>query len=289
MSFSHGTATDAALSATGTDKQRLHLDPKEFRMELGELAKEVKALVHIARKVGKNNKIVVKGGEEVGPKQLNAMVADHNRRLKQLSKNYSARGRRKRGVASTRVRREGAGFDAPVFLRQPLIDFLRAADFGLTPDGQRVNDVLAPFLESGILNRSTLTPLIVIYSHTKLRDVEQGVDKNGKAKEKIFYHVDPVMQKYLGPYVAELVAADKAKTGAQMVDKKGNTKLRFDPKRFGYARFQSIVNPGVYKKEELTPEQAAFLEVPANKASLEQSLKGLQEVLSATREKVTGK
>ena len=283
MSFSHGSATEPAMSATGDDKQRLHLDPAEFRQELKQLTEEVKALVRVARKVGKNNKVLIKGGEEVGPKQLNAMVADHNRRVKNLAKNYVARGRRKRGAGVPKRQNAGAGFNNPVYLRPELVNFLRTANFGTAANGQQISELLSSFLDSGILSRSTLTPLLVIYAFRNgLRNVEQGVDKNGKPKKRIFFSAGPAMQSTLGPWLAQLEAADKAKTTAQLTDAKGNVKPRFDRNRFLYSRLQSIVNPGIVPKDQLTAPQQTILENPEVKGALAQ----LQTILTATREQV---
>lgn len=282
MSFSRGTATEAAMSATGQDKQRLHLDPKEFREELSELAQEVKDLVRIARKVGKSGKIRIEGGEEIGAKQLNAMVSDHNRRLRNLNRNYLARGRKKRGVATTR-KRAGAGFDNPVFLRPELVNFLRTANFGTAANSESISALLAPFLEQGVLSRSVLTPLMVIYVfRNNLRMTEQGRDKQGKDKERIFFRAGPAMEQTLGPWLAALEAKDRAKTDAQLVDKKGNPKPRFDRNKFIYSRLQSVVNQGIIPKSQLSEQQLAYVELPAVKSGLA----SLQQIVSATREQV---
>ena len=267
----------AALSMHGaTDKERLNLTPAEFRQQLALHTAEVKDLVRMALKVGalkSGQHLKLSNGQTFGRKELNALVSQHNRTLRQLTKNYTARGTRKRRVTQP-GRRQGEGFAKGSFLQEDLINFLKNANFGTvngpSGGGQAVRDVIAPLLEKGLLSRSLLTVLLTIYEFANgLRTVVDG---------KKYFSAGPEMERYLGAYLAQLEASDRAKTDADLVDKKGKMKPRFDRRRFVYNRLQSIANPGIFEADQLTEQHRAYLE----DAGVKQALQDAQSVLSAT-------
>ena len=284
LAFNQASATSAAMThGEGTDKVRMHLSPAEFGQQLNVLAAEVKDLVKMARKVGalkSGQTLELSNGETFGAKELNNLVSQHVRTLRQLKKNYTARGTRRPRSDVTKAgvpRRKGEGFAKGSFMKPELVEFIRHANFGTVGGpaggGQNVRDVLAPLLEASLLSRSLLTVLFTIYEFAnRLRTEVDG---------KKFFSAGPEMNKYLGPYLTQLEAEDRAKTDAEMVDKKGTVKPRFDRNRFVYNRLQSIVKPGLYTTDELDAEHLAAIESP----QIKQALKDAQEVLSSTLKK----
>lgn len=275
------TSGSPAMSAQGaTDKARMHLTPAEFGQQLNVLAQEVKDLVKMARRVGalrSGQTLKLENGDSFGAKELNSLVSEHTRTLRQLKKNYTARGTRKPRSNVTKAgaeRKKGDGFAKGSFLRPELLAFLQNANFGgvLGPaGGQPVRDVIAPLLKAGLLSRSLLTVLFTIYQFVNKLRFE---DADGKK----FFSAGPDMNKYLGPYLSQLEAADRAKSDAEMVDKKGHAKLRFDRNRFVYNRLQSIVQPGLFSKDELDQDRLEYIENP----QVKQALQDAQTALSAT-------
>lgn len=274
--FTPATEESPAMSATGaSEKEMKHLSTQEFGQQLSLLAAEVKDLVKMARKVGSlkpGKSLVLANGEKFGAKELNALVSRHNRTLKQLKKNYVARGTRKRRVQEPgKERKAGAGFDHGSFLREPLVDFLRTANFGGVngpAGGEPIRDVIAPLLENNLLSRSILTVLFTIYELANgLRFEEDG---------KKYFRAGPDMVKFLGPYLSTLESQDRAKSDEEMLDAKGNPKPRFDRNKFVYNRLQSIGNPGVRPKRDLKAEELEYLENPQVKETLE----SVQEIVS---------
>lgn len=260
------TADTPAMSRTGeTDKERMHLTPAEFGQQLSLLSADVKSLVKVARKVGAlkpGQKLKLADGQEMGAKELNALVTRHTKTLKTLKKNYTARGtRKKRAVDPSKTRNNE--FSKGSFLRQPLLDFVSTANFGGVngpSGGQNIRDVLRPLLEAGLLSRAILTILFTIYEFANgLR-----TEVNGKK----YFSAGPDMERHLGPYLTALENADRAKTEAQLMDKKGNVKPRFDRNRFVYNRLQSIVQPGLFPTSELDADRVAYLDNPQVKKML---------------------
>ena len=280
VTITPATSTTPAMSAQGgTDKARMHLTPAEFGQQLNILAQEAKDLVKMARRVGalrSGQSLKLANGESFGAKELNGLVSRHTRTLRQLKKNYTARGTRKPRSNVTKAgvaRKKGDGFAKGSFLRPELLAFLQNANFGgvLGPaGGQSVREVIAPLLQAGLLSRSLLTVLFTIYEFVNGLRFEQDGKK--------FFSAGPDMQKFLGPYLSQLEAADRAKTDAEMVDKKGNPKLRFDRNRFVYNRLQSIVQPGLFSKGELDQQRLDYIE----NAQVKQALQDAQTALSAT-------
>ena len=89
----------------------------------------------MARKVGaaKAGHYELADGTSFGAKELNALVSRHNKTLKQLKKNYTARGSRKKRSPLTKsgaVRKTGDGFKKGSYLRPELVAFLQNANFG---------------------------------------------------------------------------------------------------------------------------------------------------------------
>lgn len=251
------TTTTPALSEVGKDdKERLHLTPAEFAHQLKVLGDETRDLVKVARKVGalkSGEHYRMPNGETVGTRELNAMVTAHNRKLKQLKKNYVARSKRKSKVGQVKAGRKGEGFGKASFLAQPLIDFLRSANFGnVAGTSTPLRDVLAPALEYGILSRAILTPLLTIYEFVNGHRFEVDGKK--------FFRAGPEMERFLGPYLTALEAEDRAKSDADLVDKKGNTKPRFSRKQFVFNRLQSLVTPGLVPNATLSDEQKRYVE-----------------------------
>ena len=277
INFTPATEDSPAMSATGSNENEMkHLSTQEFGQQLSLFAADVKHLVKMGRKVGalKTGKsLTLPNGEKFGVKELNALVSRHNKALKQLKKNYVARGKRKRRTAKPgKERKAGEGFTKGSFLRDPLIDFLRTANLGGTrgpQGGESLNEVIEGLLDAGLLSRSILTVLFTIYEFANgLRFEDDG---------KKYFRAGPDMVKFLGPYLSTLEATDRAKTDEEMLDKKGNPKPRFDRNKFVYNRLQSIGNPGIVPKDELDEAQVDYLENP----QVKQRLKDVQDIVSS--------
>ena len=274
VNITFATATSPALSENGeTEKERQNLTVQEFAAQLKASGQEVRDLVKIARRVGalKSGQHLTINGEEFGAKQLNTLVSTHIRTLRQLKKNYTARGTKKKRVQRESAR-QGLGFGTPSFLEAPLVEFLRGADLGFVPNTKtRLQDVLEPVLQYGILSRAIMTPLLTIYEfHNGLRFEQDG---------KKFFRAGPQMEKYLNPYLSALEASDRAKSAAEMTDKNGKQKLRFDRNKFVYNRLQSIVNPGFRAQDSLNETEKQYVNSPEIQATLQ----NIQAVVSAAK------
>ena len=278
VNIQFATATTPALSEHGeTDKERQNLTPQEFAAQLKASAADVRSLVKLARKVGalKSGQRMTIAGEEFGAKELNTLVSTHIRTMKQLKKNYTARGTKKKRVPRANAK-QGLGFAQPSFLEAPLVEFLRAADLGTIPNTKtRLQDVLEPVLQYGILSRAIMTPLLTIYEfHNGLRFEQDG---------KKFFRAGPQMEKFLGPYLTALEASDRAKTAEEMTDKNGKAKLRFDRNKFVYNRLQSIVNPGFRAQDSLNATEKQYVE----SKDIQNTLAQIQAVVSAAKANVS--
>ena len=284
VNISVATATTPAMSENGeTDKERQNLSVQEFSAQLKASGQEVRDLVKLARKVGalkSGQQLRLPNNELFGAKELNAAVSSHIKTLKQLKKNYTARGSKKKRSLTTKAgeaRRPGEGFAHPSFLREPLVNFLRTANFGFVPGTkQPLREILEPVLQYGILSRAIMTPLLTIYEFVNGHRFDV-VGEDGKTKK--FFKAGPEMVQNLGPYLSALEAADKAKSDAEMTDKNGKMKPRFDRNKFVYNRLQSIVNPGFRPQTELEPNEVEYIAQPV----LKEALANIQAVVSAAK------
>ena len=278
LTITPATPTTPAMSSQGaTEKERMHLSPAEFGQQLSLLARDAKDLVKMARKVGHlkpGQSLKLSNGETMGVKELNALVTRHGKTLKQLKKNYTARGSRKKRSAVTKsgaLRKAGEGFTKGSFLTPELLAFVQNANFaGVSgpKGGTPIREVLAPLLEAGLLSRSILTVLLTIYEFANgLR-----TEVNGKK----YFRAGPEMERYLAPYLSALENADRAKSDAQMTDAKGNLKPRFSRNQFVYNRLQSIANQGLIPTDDLDAERKNYIE----NQQVKDLLKQVQDVLS---------
>lgn len=278
VNITFATATTPAMSMSGeTEKEKMHLTPAEFAAQLKATGQEVKDLVKIARKVGalkSGQHLTLPDGSSFGAKELNTLVSTHIKTMKQLKKNYVARGSKKKRSLLTKdgvARKQGKGFGQASFLEAPLVNFLRTANFGMVPGtNQPLRNVLEPVLEAGILSRAIMTPLLTIYEFVNGLRFE---DADGKK----FFRAGPEMVQHLGPYLAALEAQDRALTDAQLTSKNGQRKLRFDRNKFVYNRLQSIVKPGFKSQDALSAEEKAYLAQP----QVEELLRQIQAVVSS--------
>lgn len=187
------TPTTPAMSENGaTPKERMNLTPQEFSAQLKASGQEVRDLVKLARKVGSlksGQQLRLANGELFGAKELNLATSTHIKTLKQLKKNYTARGTKKKRVPRVGAK-SGKGFGTPSFLEPALVEFLRSADLGFVPGTkQKLQEVLEPVLQYGILSRAIMTPLLTIYEfHNGLRFEQDGKKffRAGPAMGKIF-------------------------------------------------------------------------------------------------------
>lgn len=265
LTFTPATEDSPAMSFVGeTDRQRRHLTTAEFGQQVAMLNRDFSQIVRMAKKLGKAGKALeLKGQGTFGPKELNALANRHKKMVSSLKKNYSAGIRRKAGVARG-VRQ--SGFSKGVFLQQPLVDFLMNADLGTLPDGTSVRDLVSGALENNLLSRGIITQLLARYkanNDVNFTVEEQAVNKKGEAvtKQSKRIRAGPVMERHLGPYLAELERTDR-ESGPRVSKKTGKTAEPFDRNNFVFSQMQRIVNPGILGKDELTEEQAAYIADP---------------------------
>ena len=249
VKITFATATTPAMSLTGeTEKERMHLSPAEFTAQIKRYSQEVKDLVKMGRALGKvkSGKVTI-DGQSFGAKELNKLVSQHIKSLRQLKKNYAARGSKKKRSALTKEgqpRKTGDGFAKGSFLEAPLVGFLRSANFGVS--NAEIHAVIDPLLDQGVLSRAILTPLLTTYMFVNgLRFVEDG---------KKFFKTNAALNAALGAYLSAEEASD---TG---LSKSGKARMRFNRNKFVYNRLQSIVNPGIRTKDTLSADELAYLE-----------------------------
>lgn len=111
------------------------------------------------------------------------------------------------------------GFLLPLFVRQPIIDFIRNANFD-----HSLKEVLRPLLKAGVFSYAILTQLFILYLKINLLEIQENPRH---------YRVDENMNKYLAPYLDEL-----------------ESKGKFDRNNFRYPNIPSIFLLGTYKEKE---------------------------------------
>jgi len=124
------------------------------------------------------------------------------------------------------------GFESIVFLREPLIQFIKNANFGgiAGPDGgAKIQVILEPYLERGILTRSIIFMLFSLYTYAN----HLSFKENGTT----YFKVGPDVQKYLTPYI-------------NLLEDRG-----INPNKFRYNNFQSFGHYGIIPTTELNETQ----------------------------------
>lgn len=283
MSMSHATATTAAMSAEGKDdNERLHLSTKEFAEQISLLAADVRHLVRMAKKLGKSGPVTLADGSSFGSKELNQLVSEHVKTLRQFKKNYLARGRRKRRAPRADGEEDSTRrgtFQDPSLITPELVNFLRTANFGnATGTNTPLNTLFEELLTNQIFSRAIMTPLMSIYAERNNLRFEEVDAATGKTHK--FYRVNPELERAFGPWIAQAERDDAALTDAQLVDKKGNAKPRFRRNKFVYNRLQTIVKPGIRKKDDLSEAEQVYLKNQAVK----DAVKDVQAVVSNTND-----
>ena len=252
------------LTEKQLDRQQRHLTSAEFRKQLSLLAADSKDMLRMAYALGKAGRegIKLENGDIFTKKELDALQKRYTKKLKSLAKNYSAAARRKPKVAGDEgagdERRTG-GFGQPVYLEQPLVDFLSQAKLGVLKDGTSVSDAIAPFLEQGVLSRGILTQLMTFYKENNPEMnfmVEEQAD-DGSVKEYKRLRATKDMKKYLGPYLTSLETADKK--NPKVSKKTGKVSTPFNRDNFVYNQLSRITNKGVVDKTSLDAEQEEYL------------------------------
>lgn len=273
VEITFATVDTPAMSKVGeTEKERLHLTPAEFRVQLKAHGSDVKDLVKMARRIGglKSGQTIEVDGAKFGAKELNKLVSQHVKTLKQLSKNYTARGQKKKRVPKAgAARRTGEGFAKGSFLEAPLVNFLLGANFG--SQNAAIHAAVDPLLEQNVLSRGVLTPLLTTYAFSNGLRFEQGGKK--------FYKVNPELNNALKPYIDEVERSD---TG---VNASGNARRKFDRNQFVYNRWQSVVNAGIRDKASLSADELSYLENDA----IKEALRNAQAVVSSAESSAVAK
>lgn len=265
-------------------KENKHLSPAQMKDQLTLVCSQVRALSKVARALGQNKSITIKG-DKIGPKEVNYMTSRLCKEIMNLQQNYVARGTKKQRGTTNKdgsERKVGKGFEIPSFLNEPLQQFLLNADFGTAPDGTPVRDVFADFVqEYPIFSRAITTPLMVIYRTVhNLSYTVPTVNAKGKTVNKKFYKVDPTMVKYFGPWIEALEQEQAA--GPERVGKNGVPLLRFNRNKFGYNQMQQIITEGFRRKGELNEQELEYV----NNEEIQDRLKNILTRISALKEQM---
>lgn len=151
------------------------------------------------------------------------------------------------------------GFNNPVFIKAEYINFFREADFGRIDDkygGARVVEILEPLLKYGILTRSILFKLMVIYIlQNGLKFVDNG---------KVYIKVDPLMNHYFDDILTSLENEDANKTDDQLLNRKGRRKLRFNRNKFLFTRLMNVLNKIIIRNSQLNERQQLLIDTRRN-------------------------
>lgn len=142
------------------------------------------------------------------------------------------------------------GFNIISFLTKPMQDFLLNTDFGTTPSGVNIRELIADAVSKGYLTRSIVITLMTIY-----------LNMNGlkyKIGNETYYKVNDELRKYFGPLIDKIEAED---AGPPKYDKNGNIIEGFKPEKFKFFDISRIFNGTFIKPDE---NQQKFIRDNAN-------------------------
>lgn len=272
--YTPGTATKPATSTFY--KNEWQLPTSDAKKELSGIAEEHKRLMKLQKKYGdlkKDERLKFPDGTVLTAQDIREMSRQHVKRIKNFIKNYTEYGKKKRksGEAEPTKTKRGGFKTSPVVIDDSLMTFLTNGNFGYATPGNPSSGRLVDRLEllkNRVTTRGILTPLLNIYvrvNNLKYKDPVSG---------KTLIRADPLMRQTLGTTLMQLQQQDAAKSEAEMLDKKGNPKPRFNADGFVHNRLQNIVTENTKSKSELTPQQQAQLEAADVKAriALEQNI-----------------
>jgi hypothetical protein len=204
------------------------------------------------------------------------------RETERMERAYEEEEKKQEQPQADQKREDGEGFNKPIFLEEPMINFLSSANFGNLPGTDTsVRELLLPLLENHVLSRDILTRLFTLYMQANVKvdgDKILSLKYVDPVDKKTYFRVDSVMEQYLGDYLTELEREDRNKPIQK--DNRGNIVPRFDRNKFTFNKLHSIMNKGIVPTKELYPEALTFLQ----RQDIKDQLSQVREVLNSTRE-----
>lgn len=281
-----------ATPATQTQlSEDFEVSAKDFRTKLDKMCNEFQNLITLTNAVAELKKgeyLEYPDRTRLGKRELRSLQSQFSRELKNLAKYFTAAKKRK----ARKGKRPGTGFVIPIYVSDSLRTFFSQANLGSAylseQDGQgnvtwkeagKLKDYLQLLTSQSITSPALLTPLFSIYA--KVNNMQ---DPNNRQ----FLSATRDMHQYFGTTFQRLREQDLAKPKTTHVRRKdpssGQTLTEevsippFDPSRFRYANFQSIVSFNRVPKEELSENQKVFLQSD----DVKQRLSDEQTLVSST-------
>lgn len=124
-------------------------------------------------------------------------------------------------------------FGVPIFLREPLLNFIQNANLGSINGANKIQEILKPVLQFGLLDRANLSVIFRIYVYVNNLDIT--VDNVA------YFKVGTDMNKYLNDYL-------------NILEKEDN----FDRNKLKMIRLVSIIEKGILSKNELNEFQREY-------------------------------
>ncbi len=265
-----------AQTPTATDRARSEFDVEttQFKDIIDNMRAQFANLVILNQEVAhldKGTKIVYPDGRQLGRREMNTLNSQFQNSLKKLPRYYTEAKRKRRRTRATNGRDQ---FRIPAYITGELLDFFKVADFGpaytLDEQGncQEQGDLrgyLQLFTDEGIIAGLLLTSLFSIYArHNRMQDPQQ----------RSVYVATEDMRRYLAGTFDALTERDlneprsrkankKDPENTTFVDNEGRSRVAvapFSPDRILFSDFQRITALSRLKKDQLTAEQAAYLE-----------------------------
>lgn len=280
------------------DKQALNVEPAEIKTTINELIESFNALMILSESVAKLPKGASFNVPEpnaslprnIGKRDVRSLKASYTKKLKELGKYLTNARRRPNKI--TRERRPGTGLSNPMYVNQNLSQFFANANLGhafvrvVDEHGQEqwqdqgdLNQFLQLLTQNGITSSALLTPLFSIYAR---------VNNMQYADNRQFLKATDDMLNYFRETFDYLTHEDqdKPRTRKQKVKDETTGKTTeqnvqeqpFDPSRFRYSRFQSIVMRNRKQTQDLSEEEKQVLADP----QVRQRLADEQQLVSDT-------
>jgi len=270
---------------------------RQFRDILKELCAKFNRLLKLGEQVnqlGKGEYLHYQNGTDIGRREFKSLASQFCKEITGLQP-YFNQAKRPRRVA--RSGRTNNGFRNPMYVTSVIRDFFLKANLGpafvLQEDDQGRSEwkqtdkplnAYLSLLNQQITSAALLTPLFSIYAY-----VNNMQDLNNRQ----YLSATQEMCNFFGQTFTDMKNKDQAtkvelQKQAQSGDKKAEADLAklvvFDPSRFKYSRFQTIVALNRVPKSELTAEQQAALTNNQVKEALNNEQRLVSNTLTYYRE-----
>ena len=279
------------------DKQVRNSEPVDIKAITDDLVESFNYIMILAESVAKLPKgasynVAEPGSESsrnIGKRDVRSLKAAFTKQLRDLGK-YSSNVRRRPNKV-TRERRPGTGLSNPMYVNENLSQFFANASLGhayvrVVQDGEEhwqdqgdLNQFLQLLTQNGITSSALLTPLFSIYAR---------VNNMQYSDNRQFLKATDDMLTYFRETFDYLTNEDqnKPRTRKQKVKDETTGKTTeqnvqeqpFDPSRFRYSRFQSIVMRNRKQTQDLSEDEKLVLADP----QVRQRLADEQQLVSDT-------